>query len=126
MTPHQAQDLLATLRRQPLSLDEACDQIAAVGSSWSRDQTHLFLSLAPGVERGSDGLFCCRSAGIADELQAALLDVVKGLSGQAAPAALVRGRLPSHLVTTDEQIVALAKRTSGLEVYGPNLIRAVK
>ena len=37
--------------------------------------------------------------------------------------AQVRARLHERFVTTDEQVVAIARRTAGLEVFGPNLIR---
>jgi len=48
---------------------------------------------------------------------------VRSFAGKPVAANQVRERLPSHFITTDEQVLALARRTAGLEVFGPQLIR---
>ena len=56
-------------------------------------------------------------------LRDAIVDAVRSFSGRAVPASEVRQRLPDHFVTTDEQVRAIAKRTTGLEIIGPGLLR---
>lgn len=123
MTPRHAEELLATLKQRPLSLDEAHERARLTGSPWSRDQVELFLLCAPGVERDENGIFRVDAAGAWDDLQVAIAEAVRSFAGKPVAAAQVRARLPNHFVTTDEQILVIARRTAGLEVFGPKLIR---
>jgi hypothetical protein len=124
MTPMQAHDLLRTLTDKALTLEDLHERVRASGSTWSVEQLQLFLLCAPGIEHDkcAGTLRVAKRAG--DEaLQDAVLDAVRSFAGKPVPAAQVRARLPSHFVTTDEQILAVARRTPGLEVFGPKLIR---
>ena len=123
MTPRHAEELLTTLKQKPLSLDEAHERAHLYGSAWSRDQLELFLLCAPSVERDASGSFRVGAGGAQQDLQAAIVEAVRSFADKPVPAAQVRARLPNHFVTTDEQILALARRTAGLEVFGPKLIR---
>jgi hypothetical protein len=78
---------------------------------------------ARGVTRDGTGGFHIVAASAEDELAAAIVDAVRSFAGKPVPAAQVRARLPQHFVTTDEQVLAIARRTAGLEVFGPKLIR---
>jgi len=124
MTPTQAEDFLRTLRGRPFTLADAHGRVRMSGSDWSVEQTHLFLLCAPGVQhdKGTDAFQVTKSGGD-DELREAILDSVRSFAGRPVPAAQVRARLPSDFVTTDEQILGLARRTDGLEIFGPQLIR---
>jgi hypothetical protein len=126
VTPRQAEELLISLKLEPLSLDEADERARLSGSTWTRDQLKLFLLCAPGVERDESGSFHVAAGSAQDALQAAIVEAVQSFAGKPVAAMQVRARFPNHLVTTDEQVLAIARRTTGLEVFGPNLIRIVQ
>lgn len=123
MTPTQAQDLLRTLKGKDLALPDLHERARAAGSPWSAEQVELFLLCAPGVERDSGrGTFRAVDSEGVGALQDAIVEAVRSFVGRPVPAAQIRARLPSHFVTTDEQIRAIAKRTPGLQIVGPGLI----
>jgi hypothetical protein len=115
--------VLAVLNRKALSLNEVLDRVRLSGSPWTRDQLELFLLCARGVMRDGTGAFHAIAASAEDDLGAAIVEAVRSFAGKAVPAVQVRVRLPQHFVTTDEQVLAVARRTAGLEVFGPKLIR---
>lgn len=122
MTPRDAEDLLISLRQTPRSLDELHECVRHSGSDWSRDQLELFFLCLPQVHLNKFGAY--QADGPAeDDLQEAIADAVRSFAGRPVPAAQIRARLPNHFVTTDEQVLAVARRTPGLEVFGPKLIR---
>src|SRR6218665_660278 len=124
VTPRYAEELLNVLKQKGLSLDELHERTRLSGSVWSRDQLELFLVCAPGVERDDNtGTFRADAGRIGDDLQTAIIEAVRSFVGKPASAAQVRARLPNPFVTTDEQVLAVARRTVGLEVFGPKLIR---
>lgn len=123
MTSDQAQELLFYLKQRPLSLDALQDRVRLAGSAWTRDQLELFLLCARGVTRNGAGAFHAVATSTDDDLGAAIVEAVRSFAGKPVPAAQVRARLPQHFVTTDEQVLAVARRTAGLEVFGPKLIR---
>ena len=123
MMPRQAEELLSHLKLTSLGLDELHARARLSGSAWTRDQLELFLCCARGVTRDGTGGFHIVAASAEDELAAAIVDAVRSCAGKPVPAAQVRARLPQHFVTTDEQVLAIARRTAGLEVFGPKLIR---
>jgi hypothetical protein len=123
MTPRQAEELLSVLKLKALGLDELHERVRLSGSEWTRDQLELFLLCARGITRDGTGAFCDVTGGSGDDLGAAIVEVVRSFAGKPAAASQVRARLPERFVTTDEQVVAVARRTAGLEVFGPNLIR---
>lgn len=123
MTPQTAQELLVALQQQALGIDELLERARLLASTWSRDQLELFLLCLSGIERDSSGLYRSIGRSVEVEIQAAIVDVVRSFAGKPVAANQVRERLPSHFITTDEQVLALARRTAGLEVFGPQLIR---
>jgi hypothetical protein len=123
MTPRQAEELLSQLNLKALGLDELHERARLSGSAWTRDQLELFLLCARGVTRTGTGAFHVVAASAEDDLGTAILEAVRSFAGKPVPAAQVRARLPQHFVTTDEQVLAMARRTPGLEVFGPRLIR---
>ncbi|MBK9386458.1 MAG: hypothetical protein IPN34_16725 [Planctomycetes bacterium] len=123
MTPRQAGELLAHLKLKALGLDELHERVRLSGSAWTRDQLELFLLCARGLTRDGTGAFRAIAASAEDNLGAAIIEAVRSFAGKPVPAAQVRARLPQHFVTTDEQVLAVARRTAGLEVFGPKLIR---
>lgn len=124
MTPIQAQELHRTLKDKSLTLEDLHERVRTSGSAWSLHQLQLFLMCAPGVQHDqAAGTFHIAPRGGDEELQDAIIEAVRSFAGRPVPAAQVRARLPNHFVTTDEQIIAVARRTPGLEVFGPKLIR---
>lgn len=123
MTPRQAEELLSHLKLKALGLDALHERVRLSGSAWTRDQLELFLVCARGVTHDGTGAFHAIAATSDDDLQAAIVEAVRSFAGRPVPAAQVRARLPQHFVTTDEQVLAVARRTAGLEVFGPNLFR---
>lgn len=127
MTPRQAEELLRALKERAYSLDELHERARVSGSDWSREQLLLFLQCAPGLAHDdvADTWRVARRDAVG-ALQDAIVDAVRSFAGRPVPAAQVRARLPNELVTTDEQILALSRRTPGLEIVGPNLIRIAR
>ena len=123
MTPRQAEELLSHLKLKVLGLDELHERVRLSGSVWTRDQLELLLRCARGITRDGTGAFHAVAGGSDDDLGNAIVEVVRSFAGRPVAAAQVRARLPDRFVTTDEQVVALARRTARLEVFGPNLIR---
>jgi len=123
MTPHMAEEMLSDLKLNPLGLDELHERVRLSGSGWTRDQLELLMRCARGVTRDGTGAFHAVAGASGDDLGAAIVEVVRSFAGKPVAAAKVRARLHERFVTTDEQVVAIARRTAGLEVFGPNLIR---
>lgn len=123
MTPRNAEELLAVLKQKALGLDELHERVRISGSAWTRDQLELFLLCAPGLTHDEVGTFRADGASAEDELRAAIVEAVRSFAGKPVPAAQIRARLPHRFVTTDEQVLAISRRTAGLEVFGPKLIR---
>lgn len=124
MTPKQAEELLRTLKDKSLTLEDLYERVRTSGSTWTVEQLQLFLLCAPGVQHDTAaGTFRVAPRGGDEALQDAIVEAVRSFAGKPVPAAQVRARLPNHFVTTDEQILAVARRTTGLEVFGPKLIR---
>jgi hypothetical protein len=123
MTPRHAEELLSHLKLKALGLDELHERVRLSGSAWTRDQLELFLLCARGVTRDGTGAFQAIAASAEDDLGAAIFEAVRSFAGKPVPAAQVRARLPQHFVTSDEQVLAVVRRTAGLEVFGPKLIR---
>lgn len=123
MTPRHAEELLSVLTLKTLGLEELHERARLSGSGWTRDQLELFLLCARGVTRDEQGSFHAIAANAEDDLRVAIVEAVRSFSGRPVPAAQVRARLPHNFVTTDEQVLGVARRAAGLEVFGPNLIR---
>lgn len=118
--------LQENLKRDPMPLDKALAFIRDAGSEWSSSQFKLFILCMDGVNlSGEEGQYtlCMGTRSPEEELADAVLEVVLAL-GKPLPAKEIRKRLPQKFVTTDEQIKAIAKKTQGLDVFGPGLIKA--
>ena len=126
MTPEIYDDLLGTLKREPLRLKQLHELAVQAGSRWSVNQLHLMLSVMDGVNvAGVDGnpLVSLGEQLEEDQLIDAILEIASA-SGKPMPAAQVLKLLPSRFTTSVEQIKRLARDTSGLNVVGPGLIVA--
>ena len=125
MTPESGYALLQALATNPATLDELHQRVRSMGSEWSTAQLKLFLLCCSGVTFDSETT--TYRASLQDDetaLQTAILEAVRSFGGRPVPASEVRRRLPDSIVTTDEQVRAVAKRTAGLELIGPGLLRA--
>lgn len=119
-----AQVLLDELRRQPLSLQALHERTPAAGLDWSAAQLRLFLRCLPDVAHDeATGLWRTASGG-GDPLQEAIVAAARSFSGKPVTVAQLRARLPSDFITTNEQVLAVARRTARLQIVGPGLIRS--
>ena len=124
MILRQAEELLRAVKGKSLTLGDLHERARRGGSPWSRAQLELFLLCAPGVQYNKVAdTFHVAQRDLQSDLQDALLAAVRSFAGRPVPVAIVRSRLPNQFVTTDEQILALVRRTPGLDLFGPNLIR---
>ena len=124
MTARQGEELLRNLKEKAFTLEDLHERVRTSGSAWTQDQLRLFLLCAPCVAYDSTaGTFHVSRRGADGDLQDAIIEAVRSFAGRPVPPAQVRARLPNDFVTTDEQILAVARRTAGLEVFGPKLIR---
>lgn len=126
MTPQIAETLIAALKQQPLELSELQDRARLAGADWNGDQLSLLLLSLADVEQNESGQFLIGSQTAGDDLQAAIVAIVTAQGGKPAPVQHIRQQLPNHFITTDEQILAVARRTPQLEVFGPKLIRTAR
>jgi len=127
VTPPMFEQLLNALQREPLLLSRLHAYAREAGSAWSAEQLRLLLECVDGVTVGAGdhadppvslGQRCAR-----DELAQAILDVVKTNAGRPVPPQEVLRRLSGRFTTSVEQIMAIARQTPGLEVFGPGLLR---
>jgi hypothetical protein len=128
MTPALADQLIAALQQKPQTVAEVHAQAMAGGSGWSQPQVQLLLACDHGVvlaEKNGATLAMPATRSAEDELAEAIRAVVASFGGRPTAAVAIRQRLPGHLVTSDEQIKAIARSTSGLRVVGPGLIASV-
>lgn len=124
MTPNQAGELIRALSGKPTALHELHERARASGSAWTAEQLQLFLLCAAGVRHNAaDDSYRASEHHPEQALQDAIVEAVRSFAGRPIPALQVRARLPNHFVTTDEQILAVARRTPELDVFGPNLLR---
>lgn len=129
MTPVLADQLIAVVQQKaqqhPQTVAEIHAQAQAGGSGWSLAQVHLLLACDQGVvltEKDGSTLVMPAQRSVEDELTEAIRAVVASFGGRPTAAIAIRQRLPGHLVTSDEQIKAIARSASGLRVVGPGLI----
>lgn len=124
MNTKQAEEILAALKSKAMTFDQLQDHARASGNPWSTDQLRLFLRCLPDIERDpATETFRARGTDPDSELRDAIVAAARSFGGRPVPPAEIRRRLPQHFVTTDEQVRAIAKRTSELTIVGPGLIR---
>ena len=124
MTPTLATEMLRDLEQHERDFDDLLARCRAGGSEWSSEQLRLWLSHQPALQY-NEGADCFKSGHENQEgdLNQALTEAVRSFAGRPATAAQVRERLPGHFVTTNEQILALARKIDALDVFGPGLLR---
>ena len=126
MTPPIFEQLLAALQREPLPLSRLHAYARDAGSAWSSEQVRLMLESLDGVTVGADQADPAVSLGqrsARDELAQAILEAVRASAGRPVPPQEVLRRLSGRFTTSVEQIIAVARQTPGLEVFGPGLLR---
>lgn len=123
MTPDIYKDVTAQLSRSPQSLSQLHGLIQELGSDWSLAQVQLFLTSMEGVELNADGQVKLGAKSPQETLLDAVVMVVKSRGGKPIPAAQVLQLLPGQFTTSKAQIKALAKGSSQLELFGPELLR---
>jgi len=121
--------LTNALRAKPRKLDELHALAIEAGSDWTADQLWLMFACLDGYrveEGGGDTAKPTVSLGDRspkERLQEAILEVVRSEAGRPVPAQKVFSLLPSEFVTSVAQILAIARETPSLEVFGPGLLR---
>lgn len=117
--------LVNALRLRPRKLDELLVMATEAGSSWSREQLWLLFECMDGflVEGGESPTIRLGEQSHQERLRDAIVDVVRSQAGRPMPAKEVLSLLPANIVTSAVQILATAKETPALEVFGPGLIR---
>ena len=125
MTPDLYEQLVQSLRREPLPLSRLHAIATDAGSNWSVEQLHLMLACMDGIEvqaaGNDDPLVGLGQRSQQEELAEAVIDVVRA-QGRPTPAAQIIQLLPGKFTTSVEQIKTLARETRGLKVIGPGLI----
>jgi hypothetical protein len=125
MTPAMYEQLVHTLRREPLPLTKLHAFAVDAGSTWSVEQLHLLLACMDGIEveesAGPDPMVRVGQRSQQEELSEAIAEVVRA-QGRLVPAAQVLQLLPRKFDTSVEQIKKIARETRGLKAMGPGLI----
>ena len=121
------EQLLSLLRDGPLPFNRGLELVRENGDVWTEAQMKLFLTCIEGVElaKSQTGELVIRGGQRTEqeELLDAVRDVVRSFGGKPVHLTELRHRLPERFVTTEEQLRALIRNASGLELYGPGLIR---
>jgi hypothetical protein len=121
------EQLMALLKDGPLRFERGLELARESGDAWSEAQMKLFLTCMDGIEVVQDpaGELVIQAGRRTEqeELLDAIREVVCSLTGKPAHLTELRGRLPERFVTTEEQLRALIRNASGLELFGPGLIR---
>jgi hypothetical protein len=121
--------LTNALRAKPRKLDDLHALAVEAGSDWTPDQLWLLFACLDGFrveEGGGEAAIPTISLGdrtVKERLQEAILEVVRSEAGRPVPAQKVFSLLPSEFVTSVAQILAIARETPSLEVFGPGLLR---
>ncbi|MBX7222567.1 MAG: hypothetical protein K1Y36_21650 [Blastocatellia bacterium] len=129
MTPQIFETVINQLRHGPKPLDEVWAFVRESGSDWSEPQLRLFLRCFEGVELDTGSTPPLVRAGQRteqEELLEAILHVVAAHQGKPVHPMDIKRTLPERFITSAEQIVALAKKSKSMEVFGPGLIRLRK
>jgi len=121
--------LVTALRSKPRRLDELHAMAVEAGSTWTRDQLWLMLACLDGfvLEPGATApTVKLGDRSPKEKLQDAIIDIVRSQGGRPVPAQQVLSLLPSGFVTSVAQILAIARESPSLEVFGPGLVRLRK
>jgi hypothetical protein len=125
MTPAIYEQLVQTLRCEPLPLTKLHAFAVDAGSTWSVEQLDLLLGCMDGIEveesTGADPMVRVGQRSQQEELSEAIAEVVRA-QGRPVPAAQVLQLLPRKFNTSVEQIRKIAREARGLKALGPGLI----
>jgi hypothetical protein len=125
MTPAIYEQLVQTLRHEPLPLTKLHAFAVDAGSTWSVEQLHLLLACMDGIKVDESGdaepMVRMGQRSQQEELSEAIAEVVRA-QGRPVPAAQVLQLLPRKFNTSLEQIKKIARETRGLKALGPGLI----
>lgn len=127
MNTETYEQLVAMLKNGPLPFERGLELARESGYAWSEAQMKLFLTCMDGVEvaPGPDGKLVIQAGRRIEqeELLDAIREVVRSFAGKPVHLTELRNRLPERFVTTEEQLRALVRNASALELFGPGLIR---
>jgi hypothetical protein len=111
-----------TVRRQPTRLSRLHSQVRDAGSTWTPEQLRLLLETYDGFKvnepTGTDPEISLGQVTPEEALLAAVRQILSNEPGRPVPIARVIELLPSALTTSQEQLRALAARTTDLEIRG--------
>ncbi len=127
MKTESYEQLLALLKDGSLPFERGVELARESGDAWTEAQMKLFLTCMDGVEvaPGQDGKLFIQAGRRTEreELLDAAREIVRSFGGKPVHLTELRRRLPERFVTTEEQLRAIIRNASGLELFGPGLIR---
>ena len=126
MTPEIYENIISALNKEPLKLSKVKELAKEGGSNWSQAQLNLLFTCMDGfdVEIGeANPTISLGQRSEQEELINAIAEIVTTNGGKPIHPREVRRQLPSKFTTSEAQIKALVRQASGLEIFGPGLIR---
>ncbi len=126
MTPAIFERLLPTLRTAPVTLSHVHALVREAGSTWSREQLRLFLTVAPGIRLAIEPNDITVSAGQASPHEAlldAVITILRAREGGPLHPDEIRRLLPAHFQTSTAQLKALTREHHAVRLFGPGLIQ---
>ncbi len=126
MTPEIYGNIISALNRESLKFSKVKELAKEGGSNWSNAQLCLLFACMDGIEIETGEENPAISLGKRseqEELVDAIAEIVKVNGGKPIHPREVRRQLPSKFTTSEAQIKALVRESSGLEIFGPGLIR---
>jgi hypothetical protein len=121
------EQLLVMLKDGSLPFERELELARESGDAWTDAQMKLFLTCMDGVEvaPGKDGKLVIQVGRRTEqeELLDAAREIIRSFGGKPVHLTELRCRLPERFVTTEEQLRALIRNASGLELFGPGLIK---
>ena len=129
MTPEIYENIISALNKEqePLKLSKLRELAKEGGSNWSQAQLNLLFTCIDGIEidtRTENPDVSLGKRSEQEELIDAIAEIVTANGGKPIHPRKVRRQLPSKFTTSEAQIKALVREASGLEIFGPGLIRS--
>ena len=127
MTPEIYENIISALNKEPLKLSKLRELAKEGGSNWSQAQLNLLFTCMDGIDidTGTENPeVSLGKRSEQDELINAIAEIVAANGGKPIHPREVRRQLPSQFITSEAQIKALVREASGLEIFGPGLIRS--
>jgi len=126
MTPEIYKNIISALNKESLKLSQIKELAKEGGSNWSHAQFNLLFTCMEGIEtetQSKDPNISFGQRSKQEELINAIAEIVTANGGKPIHPREIRRQLPSKFTTSEAQIKALVKEASGLEIFGPGLIR---